>query len=109
MIKDTCGVVYQTINVGLTIMYWKIGKRINQEVRNLERAEYGKLIIALLSQQLTEEYGNGYGEKSLRRMIQFYECYPDSEIVATLSRQLSWSHFVEIIPLNTDLQRECYT
>lgn len=41
-------------------------------------------------------------------MIQFQECFPEVEIVATLSRQLSWSHFVEIIPLKTDLERGFY-
>lgn len=99
----------QTINVGLTLMYWNIGKRINEEVLKQERAEYGKAIVATLSQQLTEEYGKGYTEKSLRRMIQFHECFPDLKIVATASRQLSWSHFVEIIPLKTDLERDFYT
>ncbi|MBV6439441.1 MAG: putative nuclease YhcG [Saprospiraceae bacterium] len=90
-------------------MYWNIGKRINEEVLKQERAEYGKAIVATLSQQLTEEYGKGYTEKSLRRMIQFHECFPDLKIVATASRQLSWSHFVEIIPLKTDLERDFYT
>jgi hypothetical protein len=82
-------------------------KGIKQEVLILEWAEYGNSILDLLSQKLTEEFG--YGEKCLRRMIQFYECYPGSEIVATLSRQLSWSPFVEIIPLDTDLLWEFYT
>ena len=41
-------------------------------------------------------------------MIQFHECFPDLEIVATLSRHLSWSHFMEIIPLKTDLERDFY-
>jgi predicted nuclease of restriction endonuclease-like (RecB) superfamily len=57
---------------------------------------------------LTVDYGRGFAEKSLRRMIQFATVFPDPEIVAALSRQLSWSHFVEIIPLKTDLHREFY-
>lgn len=108
LIEDARAAVSQTINVGLTLMFWNVGKRINEEVLKQERAEYGKAIVATLSRQLTEEYGKGYTEKSLRRMIQFHECFPDPEIVATLSRQLSWSHFVEIIPLKTDLEREFY-
>ncbi len=109
MIEDARAAVSQAVNVGLTLMYWNIGKRINEEVLKQERAEYGKAIVAALSRQLTEEFGSGYGEKSLRRMIQFHERFPDGEIVATLSRQLSWSHFVEIIPLKTDLEREFYS
>ncbi len=108
MIEAARTVVSQTVNTELTLMYWHIGKRINEEVLKQERAEYGKAIVTKLSRQLTEEYGNGYAEKSLRRMIQFQECFPEVEIVATLSRQLSWSHFVEIIPLKTDLERGFY-
>lgn len=109
MIEAARTVVSQTVNTELTLMYWHIGKRINEEVLKQERAEYGKAIVSTLSRQLTEEYGKGYTEKGLWRMIQFQECFPDVEIVATLSRQLSWSHFVEIIPLKTDLERDFYT
>jgi DUF1016 N-terminal domain len=53
-----------------------------------------------VSRQLTADYGRGFAEKSLRRMIQFARLFPDRETVAALSRELSWSHFVEIISLN---------
>jgi hypothetical protein len=57
---------------------------------------------------LAAEFGSGFSEKSLRRMIQFAEEYPEEQIVATVSRQLGWSHFIEIIPLKDSLQREFY-
>lgn len=41
--------------------------------------------------------------------MRFAEQFPDVEIVATLSHQLSWSHFVELIKLGDPLQREFYT
>ena len=41
-------------------------------------------------------------------MVQFAEVFSDAEIVATLRRQLGWSHFKEIIPLKNDLQRDFY-
>src|ERR1700689_2776685 len=63
---------------------------------------------ATLSRQLVAEYGRGYSEKNLRRMIQFAEAFPEEEIVATLWRQLSWSHFRELLPLTQPLQREFY-
>ena len=59
-----------------------------------------------LSRQLVPEFGRGFEEKNLRRMVQFAEVFPDPEIVATLRRQLGWSHFKEIIPLKNDLQRD---
>ena len=60
------------------------------------------------AQRLTERYGRGWSKASMLRMLQFASEYPDDSIVATLSRQLSWSHFVEIIPLKDELQREFY-
>jgi predicted nuclease of restriction endonuclease-like (RecB) superfamily len=109
MIEEARQAVGRMVNAQLTMLYWNIGRRINEEVLKKERAGYGEAIIATLAQQLMEEYGKGYAEKSLRRMIQFHECFQNPEIVATLSRQLSWSHFVEIIPLKTDLERTFYT
>jgi hypothetical protein len=52
------------------------------------------------------EYGPDNTEKGLRRMIQLAERFPDGEIVATLSRQLGWSHFVELLPLDDPLKRD---
>jgi predicted nuclease of restriction endonuclease-like (RecB) superfamily len=90
-------------------MYWHIGERINREVLGNERAEYGKQIVATVSRQLQEEFGTkGFDVKSIRRMMQFASLFPEFQIVATLSRQLQWSHFVEVIPLKNDLQREFY-
>lgn len=100
--------VSQTINVGLTMLYWNIGKRINDEILNNKRADYGKQIISTLGKQLEEQYGKGFSANNLRRMIQFYETFQDSQIVATLWQQLSWSHFKLIIPLKNQLQRDFY-
>ena len=61
-----------------------------------------------LSAQLMPEFGVGFGARNLFRMIRFAEVFPDEAIVSTLSTQLGWSHFVQIIPLKDDLQREFY-
>jgi len=100
--------VAQAANATLTMLYWHVGQRIRREVLREARADYGKEIVATLSQQLVREYGQGFGAKNLARMIQFAEVFPDEEIVATLSRQLSWSHFIEILPLKQPLEREYY-
>jgi len=97
-----------TVNAGLTILYWQIGNRICQDILKQKRAEYGKEIVATLSRQLTNDYGNNFNEKNLRRMIQFAEVFPDKEIVVSLIRQLSWTHFIALIPLKDDLQRDFY-
>lgn len=100
--------VAQTANSTLTMLYWQVGTRIQREVLKDGRADYGEQIVSTLSTQLVREYGQGFGLRSLRRMIQFAEAFPDEPIVATLSRELSWSHFVEILPLKQPLEREFY-
>lgn len=72
------------------------------------RAEYGQQIVAVMSQQLVPVYGQGFGAKSMARMIQFAEVFLVAEIVATLSRQLSWSHFRDLLPLKQPLEQEYY-
>ena len=101
--------VAATANYELTAMYWHIGNRINNEVLKNERAEYGKQIVSTVVTKLQEEYGTkGFDEKSIRRMMQFAQVFPDFQIVAPLARKLSWSHFVIVMPLKDELQREFY-
>ena len=96
-------------NAGITFLYWKIGNRINTEVLKNTRADYGKGIVPALATQLVEQYGKGFEEKSLRRMMmQFAQVFPDEQIVVSLIRQLSWTHFIALIPLKDELQREFY-
>jgi predicted nuclease of restriction endonuclease-like (RecB) superfamily len=57
---------------------------------------------------LVLEYGRGFGRRNLFQMIRFAEVFPDGDIVAALSRELSWSHFVELIPLEDPLKRDFY-
>ncbi|XPM61508.1 MAG: PDDEXK nuclease domain-containing protein [Leptolyngbya sp. IPPAS B-1204] len=82
---------------------------MRREILREERAEYGEQVVDALSKVLTTEYGRGYSRKSLFHMIRFAEVLPDERIVSTLSRQLAWSHFLEIIYLKDSLQREFYT
>ena len=98
----------RAVNSALVSLYWHIGTRIRQDILRENRAGYGEEIVATLSRLLTAEFGRGYTEKGLRRMIQFAESFPDGEIVAALSRELSWSHFVELIPLEDRLKRDFY-
>lgn len=81
------------VNIGLTLLYWRIGRCIHHEVLGSEHADYGEQIVVTLSRQLVMDYGRGYSEKNLRRMVQFAEAFSGEEIIVTLSRQLSWCHF----------------
>jgi predicted nuclease of restriction endonuclease-like (RecB) superfamily len=97
-----------TVNSQMTMLYWNVGKRIKEEVIKFDRAEYGKKLIRNLAQQLSAEYGKGFTRFALSRMIKFFEQFQNNQIVATLSQQLTWSHIVELLPLNLLEQRQFY-
>lgn len=96
------------VNAAQTYMYWRIGQRIHTELLGSERAPYGAQIVATVSRQLVLEYGRGFAEKNLRRMVQLAQAYPDEQSVVTLLRQLSWSHFLALLLLNKPYQRDFY-
>ena len=109
LIEESKKYVAYTANAALTMLYWKMGKRISDELLQSKRADYGKQIVVTLSRQLEEGYGKGFEEKNLRRIVQFAEVFPDEQIVISLVRQLSWSHFITLIPIRDELPRDFYT
>jgi hypothetical protein len=96
------------INATMTMLYWQIGKRINEEVLQDKRAEYGKQIVISLARQLQAEYGSGWSEKQLRHCLRFADIFPDKKIVYTLCRQLSWSHIRILFFMDDPLKRTFY-
>ena len=72
--------------------YWQIGERISGEELKEGRADYGKKVIPLLAEDL------GFSRAELFKMVQFFRAYP---IVSALPRQLSWSHYVELIQIKS--------
>jgi predicted nuclease of restriction endonuclease-like (RecB) superfamily len=108
LIDDTRQQAAIAVNRGLTLLYWRVGQRINAEVLQGERAAYGEQIVATLSRHLMIDYGRSFGPKNLRHMMRFAESCPDIQMVSALSRQLSWSHFLELIYLKDALKRDFY-
>ena len=98
----------RAVNSALVGLNWQIGTRIREDVLRKKRAEYGAEIVSALGRQLTQEYGRGFSEKSLWHMMRFAEVFPDEQIVSALRRQLSWTHFKEIIYLDDPLKRDFY-
>ena len=92
----------------MTVLYWNIGKILSEYVINGVKPEYGKNVIGEISKRLTQEYGKGFERASVFRMIQFYESFQLYEKVATLSQQLTWSHFIELLPIKEEVKREFY-
>lgn len=96
------------VNSTVTLVYWQVGKKINEHILNNQRAEYAKEIVSTVSTQLKQVYGKSFEERNLRRMMQFSELFTDFEIVLPLSQQLSWSHFVELLPIKSSEARMYY-
>jgi predicted nuclease of restriction endonuclease-like (RecB) superfamily len=109
LIEESKRQVVVQANSTLTLLFWQVGKRINEEVLRNKRAEYGKQIVSTVSAQLEDKYGRNFAEKNVRRMLQFAAQFPDFEIVVPLARQLSWSHFLIILPLKTTEAKSYYT
>lgn len=92
-----------TVNSEISLLYWHIGKRINDDILQNKRAEYGKQIVYTLSKQLTLEFGKGWSEKQLRHCLYAVETFPDLEIFSAVRRELSWSHIKTLIYIKDEL------
>ena len=75
--------------------YYNVGRMLSEAGNH-----YGEGIIKEYSKRLTYELGKGYSKRNLWLMLKFYEL---NEKVQTLSAQLSWSHYCELLSFeNTD-------
>ena len=101
LIEQSRRVIYAQASNTTILLFWEIGKRINKNILENKRADYGKQIVSQLATQLTEKYGRSFEVRNLRRMVQFAEQFLDFEIVSQVATQLSWAHFIEILPLKT--------
>lgn len=108
LIEQSKRSVVSYVNNTITMLFWQVGNRINSHILRHTRASYGEKIIVTLSRQLVQTHGNNFEEKNLRRMMQFAANFPDEEIVVTLSRHLSWSHFLALIPIRSADSRLFY-
>lgn len=84
--------------------YWEIGRLI-VEAQNGERAKYGDNLIKEWSKRLTDKYGKFYGRTNLNYMRQFYLTFP---IVQSLIGQLTWTHFLQLLPIKSEAARNYY-
>ena len=100
---------YTAVNTAMVEAYWNIGKRIiEEEQKGKERADYGQYLIKNLSAELHSEFGKGFSVANLWNFRQFYTTFPESEILYTLCRELSWSHIRLIMRLDSAKAREYY-
>ncbi|MCL2500416.1 MAG: PDDEXK nuclease domain-containing protein [Defluviitaleaceae bacterium] len=91
-----------------TMMFWDVGRIINAVVLDYKRASYGKKILSELSTELVAKYGRNFAERNIYRMMQFSKQFTEFEILSELTTKLSWTHFVEILPLKNHEARMYY-
>lgn len=91
------------VNTAMVGVYWEIGRQISVAIG--ERAEYGRGLLAFLSERLTEEFGKGFTIANLRNMRQFYQMFPNRY---TLRSELSWSHYRLLMRVEEPGRREFY-
>jgi hypothetical protein len=95
LIGQTCVGVAHAVNSALVLLYWRVGRRIRTEILDHRRAAYGQEILSTLSKELAADFGDGFSVPNLSRMMRpmmrLAEVSPDEQIVAMLSRQLSWA------------------
>jgi predicted nuclease of restriction endonuclease-like (RecB) superfamily len=96
----------QAVNAQLIETYWQVGQHIveYEQAGNL-RAEYGKALINNLATDLGLRHGKGFSRSNLVYMRLLYQRYPISQ---KPSHQLSWSHYVELLKLDDELERGFY-
>ncbi len=98
--------VARQVNSELLNTYWNIGRIISEHEQTVpERADYGKQTLKELARVLTAEFGKGFSRANLYNMRQFYMTY---EKVQTVSGQLSWSHYCELLSISDPDKRSFY-
>jgi len=95
--------VVTVVNTAMVGVYWEIGRQINEAIG--ERAEYGRNLLAFLSERLTAEFGKGFTVRNLRNMRQFYQMF---SIRHALRTELSWSHYRALMRIDEPQRREFY-
>lgn len=104
--RNSRGKIVSTVNSEMLLAYWKIGKHIiDFEQKGSLKAEYGKQLIQNLSKDLSNTLGRGFSRSNLQYMRLLYEYYPKCE---TLSGELTWSHYIELISVDDKLARSFY-
>lgn len=100
--------VLRQINSETINLYWEIGEEIFKQQKE---KSWGKSIVNILSKELQKEFpgAKGYSSANLWRMRNFYLSYRNSEKLAPLVREISWSNNIVIMEkCKDDLQREFY-
>lgn len=106
---DVCHIIDETrtrvavyVNAEVCMTNWQVGKRIKEDVLYNKRAEYGKQIVKNLSVRLTERYGKGWSEKTLRHCLRAAETFTKDDIVSTVD---ATDYYIDLLFYHRGLRR----
>jgi predicted nuclease of restriction endonuclease-like (RecB) superfamily len=107
LIKEAKQRAYQAVNNELVSLYWQVGEYVSQQVAS---KTWGKSVVQELANFIQKSEPNiiGFSSQNIWRMKQFFETYKDSPKLATVWREISWSHHKIIIPCRSHEEREFY-
>ncbi len=115
IIEQARKAAYQSVNTVLVHRNWLLGKCINEEILNGNKAEYGKSVIQELSQKLTEMYGSGFTKSNLYDYAKFYSYFPELEdntifhaVSGKFNIRLSWTHYRTLLQEENSEARKWY-
>ena len=98
----------RAIDARLVTLHWTIAARIREEFLHRKRAEYGETVVETLAGALRANYGRGFSRRNFFNIVRFADVFPRRKMVQTLSAQLGWSHFLQLLTLDDSLRREFY-
>lgn len=110
--------VTQKINTELLLTYWNVGRLIvEKEIQDNIDEQSARQLILELSKELTIQLGKGFSRSNLFSMRRFYQIYRVVQTVSgqsknksglTVSNQLSWSHYYELLKCNDEMETGFY-
>jgi len=104
IVRSARAKAFHAVNFAMVEAYWLLGKRIvEEEQKGRSHAPYGQQLIRDVSRQLASEFGRGFSEANVWNFRQFYLTYPSENILYTLRRELSWSHYRLIMRIENPL------
>lgn len=124
VICDAKAAASRSVNLAMTYAYFEVGRIIvEEEQEGADRAEYGRQVIASVSERLTHDFGRGFSKTNVEQMRKFYRVYSSDEIPQTLSEEfgsnlpatttgrrffLSWSHYLKLMRIEDVGKRHFY-
>ncbi|MDR0284629.1 MAG: DUF1016 N-terminal domain-containing protein [Propionibacteriaceae bacterium] len=108
LIEEVRSAIAYHANAVTLVSNWRLGHLLHTETLQRGRAAYGKQILAGLSKRLMAQYGKGFDETTLNRMVKFAREYSESEL-AQLPPEVGWSHVRLLLPLESRQARAFYT